>query len=606
MLEGTSLGGRVEACDGWRGVSTVLGAILVFAIAVALVAVIQATAIPAMNEEIEQEHHQQLTADMTNLDMAVSQAVSRATGERVAVRLGTEYPPRPAFLNPGPVSGHIQTEDLGDIVVEHAVTDGEAGDYWNGSAHQFDTKLLEYRPNYAFYQNAPTTVYEHAILYDQYGTQTQLSNGAPPLVSGRRITLISLTGNFSATTASERSLRIVPVSAPPSRTAVTNASDGPLTIRLPTRLSNETWSSLLREQFVSNGGHILAQQYEPADADEAVSTLILTFEPGETYRLQMARVSISETDDSSQSPRYLTDIDGTIATTQPNDSEEVSVVVRDRYNNPVPNATVRLSSPPENGSVAVEGIPGATSVRTDENGHARFTYTPPSTYTAPTERFTLSVDRVAGEAGRVRFTMRQQRPFELSIENGTVVSTASSARVTLLGTALTAGGGRDDPKVPISIEIKVGEDSPFEPWPDDVNDEYMADGGERYYSVTNQENGTSISVTATSELSRLGLSDIEVSSDESRNENPELVDVFLAGDRKPDYEGFGGQADAEAYLAEYIGPNNRITIDQNQAIFLFELGTRDPGGAAADYQDAVVLVTFFDEEDDDNGRGAGG
>jgi hypothetical protein len=579
--------------DGQRGLSPVVGLLLLFALGMLVLTAIQTSAVPAANERVEYEHSQRVLADMGDLDGAVAEVAGGGAGQAVDIELGTTYPTRPGLVNPGPVDGVARTPALGSVTLANAVADGEAGDYLNGSELAFDTVRFEYVPDYAEYRDAPTTVYEHGLLYNRFAGGTDLVTSETSLVRGRTVSLLSVTGDLVVATSGERTVRVTPVSAPAHPIAVTDDGD-PLTLSLPTHLSNETWTAVLSEQYVSAGGYVAAQRYVPG-VDGGPATLVLELVPGETYDLRMTRVAISERDAAGEPPRYVVDTAGTTATVDLGTTTDVGVVVRDRFNNPVRNAEVAVATPPRNGSVSVRGAPGATTVRTDADGRATFRYTAPANYTAPVETFDVAVPGVDGDAGVVSFTVRHRRPFSIRVVDGTVESTAPAARVTLLGTAITFGEGGD--RVPVSIAVDVGDDPSFEPWPRNVNDAYMAGGGQRYYSVTNQADGTRIAVTATA-YEDADRDDVifAVSSAAERNTNPDLVDVFLAGDRKPDYEGFDDQSDAEAYLRDYVDEDGRITIAQNEAIFLFELGSDDPASGAYDFQDAVVLVTFLDEE----------
>ncbi len=71
------------------------------------------------------------------------------------------------------------------------------------------------------------------------------------------------------------------------------------------------------------------------------------------------------------------------------------------------------------------------------------------------------------------------------------------------------------------------------------------------------------------------------------------VKVLRHGDAVPKIKGMGNQADALYFIKPYIDfKTNTITLDQNQAIYLFEIGTTNVTSSAADFQDLVVLVTF--------------
>jgi len=71
------------------------------------------------------------------------------------------------------------------------------------------------------------------------------------------------------------------------------------------------------------------------------------------------------------------------------------------------------------------------------------------------------------------------------------------------------------------------------------------------------------------------------------------VKVLRDGDPVPNIAGFDGQAGAVEFVQQYIDPDtNTMTMDVNQSIYLFELGTTNLSSSAADFQDLVVLVTL--------------
>ena len=78
----------------------------------------------------------------------------------------------------------------------------------------------------------------------------------------------------------------------------------------------------------------------------------------------------------------------------------------------------------------------------------------------------------------------------------------------------------------------------------------------------------------------------------SHEESPS-VKVLRDGDPVPDISGFENQTDAVEFVRNYIDPaTNTMTMDENQSIYLFELGTTRLTSSAADFQDLVVLVTL--------------
>ena len=68
--------------------------------------------------------------------------------------------------------------------------------------------------------------------------------------------------------------------------------------------------------------------------------------------------------------------------------------------------------------------------------------------------------------------------------------------------------------------------------------------------------------------------------------------VLRNGDTVPNISGYMGQSSVEDFVSDYIGDDGTVVLDENQSIYLFELGSTNPSSSAFDRQDLVVLVTM--------------
>lgn len=184
------------------------------------------------------------------------------------------------------------------------------------------------------------------------------------------------------------------------------------------------------------------------------------------------------------------------------------------------------------------------------------------------------------------------------IQNGEiVVSHPFVAEIDVVGAAITSGGYN----MPVTVRMNVGS-SHYEPWGSfssptqgDVNDN---NNPRNFQSPDTFDATDSISVDARS-WSKVNGS---YSGDQDSHWNEYLtvnsgsgsgnVIVLRDGDAVPPISGYNGQSSAETFLQPYIDSNDVITLQENQAIFLFELGTTNLGSSAADFQDLVVVVTM--------------
>ena len=76
-------------------------------------------------------------------------------------------------------------------------------------------------------------------------------------------------------------------------------------------------------------------------------------------------------------------------------------------------------------------------------------------------------------------------------------------------------------------------------------------------------------------------------------DNSQQVIVLRDGSSVPSIPGFANQANLAVFVEPYVNvATQKIVLDDNQAIYLFELGTTNLASPAADFQDLVILVTL--------------
>lgn len=166
--------------------------------------------------------------------------------------------------------------------------------------------------------------------------------------------------------------------------------------------------------------------------------------------------------------------------------------------------------------------------------------------------------------------------------------------VSVLGSAITSGGN----DIPVTVQLKIGETT-VDPWGDftdedaaDVNDPYAPTRNyivNELFEVDEDSDPADTAVTVTSRSWLNGEVHIEANS----HEQSQQVKVLRDGDDVPSIDGLDDQADVLEFIRPYIDfDTNKISIDENQAIYLFEVGTTDMSKSSADFQDLVVLVTF--------------
>ncbi|NHN48376.1 PKD domain-containing protein [Halostella sp. JP-L12] len=319
--------------DDERAAAMQVGAVLLFGILIISMATYQATVVPDQNKGVEFNHNQEVQGQMQDLRNSVV-SVPRGGGGSVTVDLGTTYPSRTLFVNPGPPYGSLRTvgtnEERVNVSIENAnATDAEVQDFWNGSTRAFETGAIVYRPNYHEYENPPTTVYEHSLLYNQF-RNANLTITDQSLVSGDEITLVTIDGNLSENGMGAASVTADPVSASTNTVTVRNDS-APINVTVATRLNRSTWNETLSDEF--DDGNVVGIDYDP-DGPGEFALLTISLNQSRTYDLRIAKVGVGSGASDSTDELYLADpmLQGTTA----------SAEVRDRYNNPVGGANVTV------------------------------------------------------------------------------------------------------------------------------------------------------------------------------------------------------------------------------------------------------------------------
>ena len=358
--------------SGNRAVSPVIGAVLMLALALVLLAVLQSTAIPALNAQEEFQHNQEAQTDLVELESTVDRVAAVGTSETATVAVGYRYPPRLLFINPPPVTGTLRTTDPGEVTVANATAAGETGDYWTGGNRTFGTTALVYTPSYNEYDSAPVTVYEPWGVYNRDRGET-LALTPTDLVDGRRVSLVALDGDLSASGTGTESVELSPNSAP-VRTVTVRNDTGPLRVTVPTELRRDEWLDLLDDEFDPDGTDadayvraIDCQQSPPDPCGE----LTLTFEPG-SYELALGEVAVGS-DASREGAVYLTDVEGAGGSVPATGRERLVVEARDQFDNPV--SGVPVTAAVENGTGSIR----PATRTTDADGRAAFVYEAPET-----------------------------------------------------------------------------------------------------------------------------------------------------------------------------------------------------------------------------------
>jgi type II secretory pathway component PulJ len=166
---------------------------------------------------------------------------------------------------------------------------------------------------------------------------------------------------------------------------------------------------------------------------------------------------------------------------------------------------------------------------------------------------------------------------------GIDVLTQSTMTVKLLGGDITCGAG--GPAIPTSASISLTGGTT-------VNQANVPSTGEYTYSNVSPNTTLNVTGTARGNSSSGGCRNYSFSTNTSRNSGSQVL-TLVNGDSVPLFAPFGGQRSLDTFLRPYIdSTTGKVTLESNQVIYLFELGTTNRNSAAYDMQDLVVLATI--------------
>ena len=384
-----------------RAVSEILGAILMFGLLLALLVLIQVTAVPTWNQQLEFSHSERVQDDMGALGNSIDHVQTRESVGSASLDLGVRYPARPFLINPSPAEGGLQTVPIGDVTIEGARSTGEVGDYWDGSPVTHGTQAVTYSPNYKEFRDAPVTItYEHGTVASSYAHSATVVSQSRPVVSETTINLVALTGSVDRSGVDRRTVPVTPMSRSPRTIAVTG-DGGDITISLSTTLPEETWTDLLAAEL--DGGNVEAIAYSNSTTP---ATVTLTLDGSVTYDLRTALVGVGDSPQQTQ-PAYLERIQGGGAVVPLGSSEQLTVEVRDQFNAPKSGVDVTYAVVSGGGEFR-DGTPGddTYTVTSNSNGQTSAVFTPLSGAEIVIEATaTLNDESGTQEEEVVRFTV---------------------------------------------------------------------------------------------------------------------------------------------------------------------------------------------------------
>ncbi len=286
------MGGQISD----RGQSTVIGAILIFAFAIAGLAAVQTFIVPQQNEAVELNHQATIDGEFDDLYAGLMNAADGNSNHTASISLGTRYPARLFTLNSPDPSGSLRTQDIGpyDDTVDGVDIESLCG---LGSR---DTQALTYEPNYNHLSGVGRHSYETSLKYQ--AVDDSLAEVDSGIIEGSTIRLRPLVGGSLATTSTgSKSTTFITNTTGRTPDPITIDSDddsGKLT--LPTTLSPDQWETIAERE----------PKIESVSVSGEVPDRTVTIDLADgDYRLSCTPIGVGGPPDNDPESEFLDDDD---------------------------------------------------------------------------------------------------------------------------------------------------------------------------------------------------------------------------------------------------------------------------------------------------------
>ncbi len=300
---------RSLSADG-RGVSPLVGFILLLGILTATLVTYQVNVVPQQNAEVEFDHSVRAEADLEELRAAVLTTGTTtddvAATRSVQVQLGTQYPSRLIAVNPPPVEGQLNTEPgtVNFSGVAIANPDPFRGDPAATMLGSHETTYIRYSPDYREVDTPADRVLENSLLYNSNENGNVTVTDQRLVQNGSRSIRVVLVGGELEASGLSTSVDVTALDGPTAEVPIEASSGSTFELNISTSapevwLSNET----LGETFDQGEPNVRASR---ASSD----TVTVTVNDGISgdWTLQMAKVGVGgsgESDDNFSSVRRV-------------------------------------------------------------------------------------------------------------------------------------------------------------------------------------------------------------------------------------------------------------------------------------------------------------
>ena len=236
---------KIKFIEDKKGVSAIIGTLLMFAIIMGIYGTVQSTRVPIWNKGVEYDHLDVVYSDMMSMKSDIEDVALHTSPKSSDIHLGVRYPERAIFMNPGEGAPGMLTVEKGvPIVVEYTVLN------MSGVATPMEPLTFNSsRITYELYGTigSPKYVYEHGIIIRDYRTSNVTTDEQPLIVNDNiYIPVLNASANFTKSSLDVESLAIYPSTQAPTTPRVKNVN-----ITMNTEYP-EIWADILADVNESN------------------------------------------------------------------------------------------------------------------------------------------------------------------------------------------------------------------------------------------------------------------------------------------------------------------------------------------------------------------
>jgi len=319
-----------------KAVSPLIGFILLMAILMGLIGILQSTAVPQWNREVEAKHFSSIKYEFADLSEAISISAISGNPVKVVMKAGVDYPNYYILFSPTKTATTVSAKNLSVLISGH---------------EPFKTSAIILEPNYLYSQRSKL-IYEHSAVL-KFENNVVLEESAQNAFAGDSISLALIEPKFSTFATTETAtLILVPVSV-----GGRNLFSGNITFESYDEKTAEWWNETLSKVFEGSGVIVGINETDAKKVDvKNLKNVTLSISVFEAYIMSSGEVS------QKQTPHRFIVLTGTDFEVYQYSTVMLGAKLIDIFGNPIKNWPVVVSS--DNGECNVN----SQTLLTNERG----------------------------------------------------------------------------------------------------------------------------------------------------------------------------------------------------------------------------------------------